>query len=83
MQVVHNCCCQQIFIQQLKLEQLINMGNKYTSIPLHGFMWNNSHFLFFLCVSDHNKLLELKTKLELGELMYIMTGMCGDNRYEW
>ena len=30
MQVVHNCCCQHNFIQQLKLEKLIKKENRYT-----------------------------------------------------
>ena len=42
---------------------------------LLGFMWNNSQFLFLLCIGDRNKLSELKRKLEFEELMYIMTGM--------
>ena len=41
-------------------------------------MWNNSQFLIFLCISDHNKLLELKRKLEFREMMYRMTSMGGD-----
>ena len=45
---------------------------------LLGFMWNNCQFLFFLCINDHNKLLELKRKLEFREFMYSMTGMGGN-----
>ena len=45
---------------------------------LLGFMWNNSQFLFYLCINDCNKLLELKRKLEFREFMYSMTGMGGD-----
>ena len=72
MQAIHDFYFQQYFLDQLKIEQLINME------PLHGFMWNNSQFLFFLCISDRNKFSELKRKLEFGELMYIMTCVGGD-----
>ena len=34
-QVVHNCCFQQRFLHQLKLEQLINMKNIY----MHPSAW--------------------------------------------
>ena len=44
MQVVHNCCCQHIFLQQLKLEQLINITNRYT----HPSTWiHMEQFSFF------------------------------------
>ena len=33
---------------------------------------------YFSRINDRNKLLELNTKWEFGELMYNMTGMGGD-----
>ena len=33
LKVFHNCCFQQIFLQQLKLEQLIHMENRYMHPP--------------------------------------------------
>ena len=39
---------------------------------------NDSQFLFFLYINDHNILFDLKKKLEFGELLYIMTGKVGD-----
>ena len=44
-QVVHNCCCQHNFLQQLKLEQFINMENIYT----HPSAWIHvEQFLIFI-----------------------------------
>ena len=59
------------------MEQLINMENRY----MHPFAWihvEQFSIFIFLCISDRNKLLELKRKLEFRELMYNMTGMGGD-----
>ena len=72
-QAIHNRCCQQSFLQQLKLEQLSLKVEANTRIPLHGFMWNNSRFLFLLCINNHrNKLLELNRKLKFKESLIVV-----------
>ena len=77
MQTVHNCCFEQIFLQQLNLEQLINMANKYK----HPSAWIQveqfSIFIFRLYQQSY-KLLELKRKLEFREVMCNMTCMGGE-----
>ena len=76
-QDVHNYFCQYSFLQQLKLKWFINMENQNT----HSSAWIHveQFALFFsLCISDCNKLLELKIKLEFRELMYNMIGMGAD-----
>ena len=74
MQFVHNCCFQQIFLHQLKLEQLINMENIYT----HPSTWIHVEQFSIFIWSNSNKFMELKKKLEFEELMYNMIGMGGD-----
>ena len=43
--------------------QQLDKTKTQIGLSLHEFMWKNSRFLFFLCINDHNKLLELKRKL--------------------
>ena len=49
-QVVHNCCCQHNFLQQLKLEQLINMEKRDTHPSTWIHVEQFSISIFPLCI---------------------------------